>query len=287
MSVVLAKALLEKLNLEAIDLDLFRAQNEEAFGGRLFGGQVLAQALAAAQKTLYDHRPCHSLHGYFLRPGRLDTPVVFQVERIRDGRSFTTRRVIAVQRGQAIFSLDASFQLPERGLNHQVQMGSYPSPDQLEDDQAVAARLDLEEPRKTWMTRPKPFQTRSVSPLDLPPVNRTEQAVWIRFSSTISSPDQQQQLLAYASDMGLVSTSALPHREHLSRDHFQMASLDHTLWFHDDFDVSEWVLYVKDTPVTGGNRGLNRGTFFDDEGRCIASVIQEGLMRVADTNHQG
>ena len=166
MSDVSARALLEKLDLEVIDQDLFRAQNEDAFGGRLFGGQVLAQALAAAQNTLYDSRPCHSLHGYFLRPGRIDTPVVFQVERIRDGKSFTTRRVIGVQRGQAIFSLDASFQIPESGLQHQVEVGSYPRPDQLRDDQEVAAQLDLEEPRKTWMTRERPFQTRSVTPLD-------------------------------------------------------------------------------------------------------------------------
>ena len=287
MSDVLARALLEKLDLEVIDQDLFRAQNEDAFGGRLFGGQVLAQALAAAQNTLYDSRPCHSLHGYFLRPGRIDTPVVFQVERIRDGKSFTTRRVIGVQRGQAIFSLDASFQIPESGLQHQVEVGSYPRPDQLSDDQEVAAKLDLEEPRKTWMTRERPFQTRSVTPLDQPPVNRTEQAVWIRFLSRVQSSNHHQQLLAYASDMGLVSTSALPHRERLSRDHFQMASLDHTLWFHDDFDISQWLLYVKETPVTGGNRGLNRGTFFDASGRCVASVIQEGLMRVAEATPQG
>ena len=286
MSEAAAIALRDKLSLEQLDLDLFRAQNEATLGNRLFGGQVLAQALSAAQQTI-EERPCHSLHGYFLRPGKVDIPVIFQVERIRDGKSFSTRRIMGIQNGQAIFSMDASFQVKEAGLHHQMERQPVPPPEALEDDRLVALRMTDLGPHAAWMTRERPFQIRSVAPIDQAPTAKTSQAVWIRFSAPILNITTQQQLLAYASDMGLVSTAALPHRPNIPRDRLQMASLDHSLWFHDDLDLNDWLLYVKDTPVSHSNRGLNRGSFFDQEGRLVASVIQEGLMRIASGSDQG
>jgi len=286
MTTALAQALHDKLVLERIDLDIFRAENEATLGPRLFGGQVLAQALSAAQETISD-RPCHSLHGYFLRPGKVDRPVVFQVERIRDGKSFSTRRIIGVQAGEAIFSMDASFQQSESGLTHQMAIDDFPEPESLEDDRLVAMRMTNLGPRGEWMTRDRPFELRSVIAIDQPVKARTSQAVWIKFLAPVQELTKHQQLLAYASDMGLVSTAALPHREAIDRTQLQMASLDHSLWFHDALDLNDWLLYVKDTPVSHSNRGLNRGSFFDQEGRLVASVIQEGLMRVAPIPDQG
>jgi len=279
MTTALAQALHDKLVLERIDLDIFRAENEATLGPRLFGGQVLAQALSAAQETISD-RPCHSLHGYFLRPGKVDRPVVFQVERIRDGKSFSTRRIIGVQAGEAIVSMDASFQQSESGLTHQMAIDDFPEPESLEDDRLVAMRMTNLGPRGEWMTRDRPFELRSVIAIDQPVKARTSQAVWIKFLAPVQELTKHQQLLAYASDMGLVSTAALPHREAIDRTQLQMASLDHSLWFHQDFSVSDWLLYVKETPVSFGNRGLNRGGFFDRAGNRVASVIQEGLMRL-------
>ena len=286
MSEATAIALRDKLTLEQLDLDLFRAQNEATLGERLFGGQVLAQALSAAQQTI-ENRPCHSLHGYFLRPGKVDIPVIFQVERIRDGKSFSTRRIMGIQKGQAIFSMDASFQVKEPGLHHQIERQPVPEPEALEDDRQVALRMTDLGPHGPWMTRERPFQMRSIVPVDQAPTPKTNQAVWIKFSAPILDVTTQQQLLAYASDMGLVSTAALPHRASLPRDRLQMASLDHSLWFHEALDLNDWLLYVKDTPVSHSNRGLNRGSFFDRAGRLVASVIQEGLMRIASGSDQG
>lgn len=286
MSEATAVALRDKLTLEQLDLDLFRAENEATLGDRLFGGQVLSQALSAAQQTITE-RPCHSLHGYFLRPGKVDIPVIFQVERIRDGKSFSTRRIMGIQNGQAIFSMDASFQVKEEGLHHQIDCQSVPPPEALEDDRKVALSMSDLGPHGAWMTRERPFQIRSVIPIDQAPTAQTHQSVWIRFLAPIVHATTQQQLLAYASDMGLVSTAALPHRPNIQRNRLQMASLDHSLWFHDHFDLNDWLLYVKDTPVSHSNRGLNRGSFFDRDGRLLASVIQEGLMRIAPEPDQG
>lgn len=286
MSEATAVALRDKLTLEQLDLDLFRAENEATLGDRLFGGQVLSQALSAAQQTITE-RPCHSLHGYFLRPGKVDIPVIFQVERIRDGKSFSTRRIMGIQNGQAIFSMDASFQVKEEGLHHQIDCQSVPPPEALEDDRKVALRMSDLGPHGAWMTRERPFQIRSVIPIDQAPTAQTHQSVWIRFLAPIVHATTQQQLLAYASDMGLVSTAALPHRPNIQRNRLQMASLDHSLWFHDHFDLNDWLLYVKDTPVSHSNRGLNRGSFFGRDGRLLASVIQEGLMRIAPEPDQG
>ncbi|MGA1107329.1 MAG: acyl-CoA thioesterase [Pseudomonadales bacterium] len=280
MSEPLAKQLLSELSLEQLDLDIFRARSDTQLGDRLFGGLVLAQALSALQSTVELDRPCLSLHGYFLRPGRVNQPIIFHVDRIRDGKSFTTRRVKGVQQGEAIFSMDASFHVSEPGLHHQMPMAEFPQPEDLEEDRVVASRMPNLGERAVWMTRERPFELRSVYPIDQAPAGRDHQAVWVKFLSRVMREQDHQLLLAYASDMGLVSTASLPHRETIQRDVLQMASLDHALWFHERFDISDWLLYYKESPVSEGSRGMNRGLFYTRDGRLVASTMQEGLMRV-------
>ena len=276
-----ASELLSILNLETIEMNLFRAANEKRFGARLFGGQVLAQALAAAGNTVPDDRQCHSLHAYFLRPGSSAVPVVYNVDRIRDGGSFTTRRIVAIQHGEAIFSMDASFQVAEQGLVHQIDMTPLVLPEELEDDMDVARRSPGIPQFSGWSTRERPFDIRSVYPADRPRPRNNSNPVWIRFRDNVSeSPRQQRCLLAYASDMGLVSTAMLPHRGTVGRGSVQMASLDHALWFHCDVSLDDWLLYIKETTSGSASRGFNRGAFYTREGRLIASTMQEGLMRV-------
>lgn len=273
--------LLSLLELENIEVNLFRGTNEKRFGARLFGGQVLAQALAAAGSTVDDARQCHSLHGYFLRPGDSALPVVYSVERIRDGGSFTTRRIVAIQHGEAVFSMDASFQVKEQGLTHQMDISPWPGPEQLEDDLVVAKRSPDIELVSGWSTRERPFDLRSVYPVDRPRPESRQNPVWIRFRNQAgNSPRLARCLLAYASDMGLVSTAMLPHRGIAHRDRMQMASLDHGLWFHDEVDLSDWLLYVKETTSAAASRGFNRGAFYTRDGKLVASVMQEGLMRL-------
>ena len=202
-----ADDLMSVLDLEQIEADIFRGANEsrEGMGPRLFGGQVLGQALVAASRTVEDARPCHSLHAYFMRPGDPEVPVLYSVDRIRDGRSFTTRRIVAVQRGEAIFSMDASFQVEEKGLEHQIDMTDIPDPDSLEDDMTVARRLPKSAPISGWARRPRPFEMRSVYPLDSDSRDDHQNPVWIRFRKELRSTQENQFALAYASDMGLVS----------------------------------------------------------------------------------
>jgi len=276
-----ADELLDVLNLETIETNLFRGTNEARHGARLFGGQVLAQALTAAMGTVDPDRPCHSLHAYFLRPGASDVPVLYSVERIRDGRSFTTRRIVAIQKGEAIFSMDASFHVREKGLEHRMEIPDLPGPDKLEDDMEVARRMSDASPMSGWSTRPRPFDLRSVYPVDRPSPGNNLNPVWLRFRRPLPNDHRLHQcLLAYASDMGLVSTSILPHRQSVGRQQVQMASLDHALWLHNDFTVDDWILYVKETMTTAASRGYNRGAFYTRDGTLIASALQEGLMRV-------
>lgn len=276
--------LLDVMDLEVIEDDIYRGRNEnrKGMGPRLFGGQVLGQALAAASRTVEADRPCHSLHAYFMRPGDPAVPVLYNVERIRDGRSFTTRRIVAVQRGEAIFSMDASFQLQEPGLEHQIDASAWPSPDQLEDDVTVARRMPKNAPISGWARRPRPFELRSVYPLDQERPDGNENPVWIRFRQPVDDTRMHQFLLAYASDMGLVSTAMLPHRHDVPRSQLQMASLDHALWFHQPFDTTEWLIYIKETPTAAAARGFNRGSFYTRDGTLVASTMQEGLMRVRE-----
>lgn len=278
-----AEQLLSVLSLELIDTNLFRGQNEYRQDGmRLFGGQVLAQALTAATNTTDNDRHIHSLHGYFLRPGDARVPVLYSVDRIRDGRSFTTRRVVGTQNGESIFSMSTSFHVAETGFSHQTDMPDVPRPDDLEDDHLVSARVhNIENLASRWSTRERPFAIRSTYPLDQPRPDNINNPIWIRFKHDL--PDDRNlhcALLAYASDMGFVSTSSLPHRETVTRASLQMASLDHAIWFHRPCRMDEWILYCKSTPSSASSRGFNQGTFYSLDGKIIASSMQEGLMRV-------
>jgi acyl-CoA thioesterase-2 len=276
-----AQALIEVLQLERIETNIWRGSNEERFGFRLFGGQVLAQALAAATRTVDAARPCHSLHGYFLRPGAAEVPVIYKVEQIRDGQSFTTRRIVAVQNGEAIFSMDASFHRPEAGLAHQIDMNDIPPPESLEDDSQVAKRAN--DPNQQWAMRERAFERRSIYQQTRPDNDLISNPMWIRYRQRVEpSPTLHRCLLAYASDMNLVSTALLPHQNTISPGKLQVASLDHAVWFHHDPDVNDWLIYMKETPQGGAGRGYTRGAFYTRAGKLVASTMQEGLIRVRD-----
>lgn len=278
-----ADRLLEILQLERIEENLYRGLNEARGNFRLFGGQVLSQALRAAYATV-DARQAHSVHAYFMRAGDAARPVLYEVDRIRDGRSFTTRRVVAIQEGKAIFSMSVSFQIEEQGFEHSASMPNVPPPDELEDDLVVVARLRQRHPNLSPMAgRPRPFETRSVFALGSSAweKNRFWNPVWIRFAREVPGSDQAlvRCLLAYASDMGLVSTSVLPHAESLARDSVQMASLDHALWIHRPVCMDDWLLLHKHTSTAERARGLVHAAFYDIDGELLASVSQEGLVR--------
>jgi len=274
-----AQGLIELVQLERIETNIWRGNNEERFGFRLFGGQVLAQALAAATRTVDAERPCHSLHGYFLRPGSADVPVIYKVEQIRDGGSFTTRRIVAVQNGEAIFSMDTSFHRRESGLTHQMDMRDIPSPESLEDDSDVAKRSN--DPDQQWAMRERAFERRSIYQQTRPDDDKTSSPMWIRYRQQVEpDPHLHRCLLAYASDMNLVSTAMLPHKGAFTPGKTQMASLDHAIWFHHDPDVNDWLVYMKETPQGGAGRGFTRGAFYTRDGKLVASAMQEGLMRV-------
>ena len=272
----LTRQLLDLLNLESIETNVFRGQNEPRQHHRLFGGQVLAQALAAAYRTVHEARSCHSLHGYFLRPGDSTRPVLYSVESIRDGHSFTTRRVKAIQKGEAIFSMDASFQVHESGLHHQIDLEKdWPLPETITDDHVAAVRKWGKQAGK-WM-RERPFEVRSVED-----GADNAAASWIRFKERLDDAGAMHQLLlSYASDMSLISTAMIPHRRTMKpgKGSLQMASLDHALWFHRPFNVSDWLLYTRETPAAAGARGFTRGAFYSRQGELVASVMQEGLIR--------
>ena len=292
-----AGRLLEILQLERIEENLYRGQNEVSGRFRLFGGQVLAQALRAASNTVED-RQVHSLHAYFMRAGDAQRPVLYEIDRIRDGRSFTTRRVVAIQDGRAIFSMSASFQVEESGFEHTHSMPNVPPPEELEDDLDVVARLSERHPDLSPMAgRARPFEMRSVFPLGSKQwqQHRFWNPVWIRFPLDITEAvagdagAQQAQmrcLLAYASDMGLVSTALLPHGGEVPRDSVQMASLDHALWVHRQVPNNDWLLFHKRTSNADGARGLTHADFFSRDGVLLASVSQEGLLRMIEAPHQ-
>jgi acyl-CoA thioesterase II len=281
-----AARLLEVLELEPIERNLYRGANEVRGAFRLFGGQVLAQALRAAAHTVEDRTP-HSLRAYFIRAGDASRPVLYEVERIRDGQSFATRRVVAIQQGEAIFSMDVSFQVHEPGFEHAHRMPNVPPPEELEDDiravEALAERLPGLSP---MAGRPRPFEMRSVFRLGSPEwqQNRFWNPVWIRFCGALPAGDGvlASCVLAYASDMGLVSTGALPHGESVPRSRLQLASLDHALWLHRPAPMADWLLFHKRTSTASGSRALAHAEFFTRDGTLVASVSQEGLMRVPD-----
>jgi acyl-CoA thioesterase-2 len=279
----LIDSVLEHLDLEQIETNLFRGISEQLGPPRVFGGQVIGQALIAALRTVED-RPCHSLHGYFLRPGDPTTPIIYEVDRIRDGKSFTTRRVIAIQNGEIIFNMSASFQSFEEGLSHQIEMPKVLGPESLPSEEEMFERREksMSPEMITLMKRDRPVEMKRVGEYDYinPVKSAPQQCIWFRSKKKLGEDTALHQcLLAYASDKGLMSTATLPHGMSFMTG-LMTASLDHSMWFHRDFCFDEWVLIAMDSPVSGGSRGFNRGNIFTEDGRLIASVAQEGLMRL-------
>ena len=277
------ETLVETLQLERIEENLFRGTSPDTAPGRIFGGQVIAQSLLAAYETV-ETRVCHSLHCYFIRPGDPSIPILFEVDRSRDGGSFTTRRVVAIQRGQQIFNLAASFQDVEQGFEHQAPMPETPTPEEL-DDEVTAQKKLLEkapEPMRRMMMRPRPIEMRGRDSFGWPPSENKEpqSAVWMRAREPIGEdPHMHQVVLAYASDMNLLSTAMRPHRVGWQTQGLQSASLDHAMWFHKPSNFNDWHLYAQDSPSASGGRGFVRGSLYTRDGTLVASVAQEGLMR--------
>jgi acyl-CoA thioesterase-2 len=275
-------ALCALLDLEPIEVNIFRGISPDEPRQRVFGGPVAGQALVAAARTVEADWPVHSLHAYFLRPGDVSVPILYDVDRIRDGRSFTTRRVVAIQHGRAIFNLSASFHHPEPGLDHQFTMPDVTPPDELPTFEERFA--PFKEKLGEWYTRPRPIDTRNV---DWTPMDRNEalppyQRVWLRADGRLpDDPILHTCVLTYASDMTLLDTTLNPHRDKVDEEHLMMASLDHAMWFHRPFRADEWLLYAQDTPSTSNGRGLARGLIWNQSGDLIASVMQEGLIRVS------
>ena len=275
--------LIEILDLEQLEVNLFRGRSPDESRQRIFGGQVAGQALVAAGRTV-ERGIVHSLHAYFLRPGDPSTPILYLVDRIRDGRTFTTRRVVAIQHGHAIFSMSVSFHVDEPGLAHQATMPAVPKPDSLPDDaelrKAVLARMP--EPVRRYYERERPIELRPVE-LDRylgKPTPDGKFHVWIRAIDRL--PDQpaiHQCVLAYASDMMLLDAATIPHGRTLFEPTIMAASLDHAMWFHRPFRADEWLLYAQDSPSAGGARGFARGMIFAADGTLVASVAQEGMIR--------
>lgn len=278
------ETLIQLLALEPIEENLFRGNSHDLGYRQLFGGQVLGQALSAACQTVDSGRQLHSLHGYFLRPGDAKRSVVYQVERMRDGGSFSARRITAIQKGQILFSGMASFQQPEVGFSHQVRMPDVPGPEHLPSDIEIIQRWGDRVPERIRERLPsrKAIQLRPVglrNPID-PQPQEPLQHLWLRADGQLPDiPALHRYLLAYASDFFLVATALLPHHASLWQKDLQLASLDHAIWFHRDLKADEWLLYSLESPWSGEGRGLARGHFFNQAGDLVATVAQEGLIR--------
>jgi acyl-CoA thioesterase-2 len=269
----------ETLQLEQLEVNLFRGITPADSPGRIFGGQVIAQALLAAYRTV-ETRLCHSLHCYFIRPGDPSVPIVFEVDRSRDGGSFTTRRVVAIQNGAQIFVLAASFQEAETGFEHQKPMPASPGweglPDHTEDE--IRMLRETPEEARRWISRRQAIEMR-VAPSDAGGVPQSK--VWLRAHDPIGDDQRMHQaILAYASDMSLLATAMRPHGLKFDTPGFQPASLDHAMWFHHPLNFNNWHLYDLDSPSASGGRGFIRGSIFTADGTLVASVAQEGLMRM-------
>ena len=277
--------LLALLDLEALEVNIYRGQNRNIGTGRVFGGQVFAQALVAAQRTVPAGRDAHSVHGYFLRAGDLGAPIVYFVDRPRDGGSFTSRRVTAIQHGEAIFHLSASFHISEPGLEHQMPMPDAPAPESLAPELDLIREMAdrIPEPLRTFLTQDRPIDFRPVAPYDPFRSEVREPARQVWFRSITRLPDERiihQAVLAYASDYGLLPTALNPHGVPMRDARLQLASIDHSVWMHRPFRSDDWLLYVMDSPAAAGARGFTRGTIFSRDGQLVASVAQEGLMRI-------
>ena len=279
--------LLELLTLEQLEVNLFRGTSRDIGTERVFGGQVLAQAVLAANQTVED-RLIHSLHAYFLRAGDHEAPIVYDVDRSRDGRSFTARRVVAIQHGRPIFTLAASYQLEQDGVEHQFEMPEVPSPEQMEETPMISSELLDNAPQKLrrWFTRFGPFEFRPVvdqNPFDPVPKPPFKQ-FWFRLKGEMNDDQAMHRaLLAYASDFHLIGTATLPHGMSFIKGNVSMASLDHAMWFHRPVRVDDWLLYDCDSPSASGSRGLARGMIYNREGSLVASVAQEGMIRMLDS----
>ncbi len=278
MSKALAN-LIDNINLEKIEINIFRGVTLDSARGHVYGGQVLAQAMNAAQRTVATPFVLHSLHAYFLRPGDAEIPIVYEVDRIRDGRSFATRRVIAIQRGRAIFNVSLSFQLVEEGLEHQDSMPQVPGPEDLISDRVYYAEVlgQKVNPQFEW-----PIEYRQVDPVDprKPEKANSTTHVWFKCDGKIADDQtQHQELLAYASDNHLLLTALRQHNLTNWSEGMRVASLDHAIWFHREFRIDDWLLYELHSPSAANGRGLAQGRIFNRHGIIVASTVQEGLLR--------
>ncbi len=273
---------LSVLELEQLEVNLFRGESRDIGSPQVYGGQVLGQALSAAYRTI-DGRECHSLHAYFLRRGDFNAPIIYQVDRSRDGHGFSSRRVVAIQHGEQIFHMSCSFQVPEPGLDHEAPMPDAPPPESLGNFESYADEIlmDLPEKVRPFFQHRRPFEMRPVQLRNYvnPVQEQPYRQVWFRAVDRIPSDDQRLHrcLLAYVSDYNILETSTLPHGR--SFLHVQMASIDHAMWFHRPFRADEWLLYVVDSPSASGARGFARGSIYTRDGRLVASAAQEGLIR--------
>jgi acyl-CoA thioesterase II len=277
--------LLGLLKLEPIEENLFRGRSQDLGFRQLFGGQVLGQALSAASRTVEPERRVHSLHGYFLRPGDASLPVVYTVDRVRDGGSFTTRRVVAIQKGQPIFTVMASFHAEESGYSHQARMPDVEGPEGIPTEIELLSQHAHRFPerlREKFLGE-KPIEMRPVTHVDWFAPEKCEPLKYVWFRANGELPDDPQvhrYLLAYASDFNLITTAMQPHGVTVVQRNIQVASLDHALWFHGELRMNEWLLYAMDSPWAGSGRGLSRGHIFTRDGKLVASVVQEGLIRL-------
>ena len=275
-------ALLELLDLEQIELNIFRGRSPDEQRQRVFGGQVAGQALVAAGRTVPADRPVHSLHAYFIRPGDPSVPIVYTVDRVRDGRSFTTRRVSAIQHGKIIFTLSASFQHPEPGPEHADPIPQAPRPEEVEPNRERLARYFDQAPPEFL---DNPIELRSVGPLSIeadldPSLRTTRNMVWLRVNGDLpDDPLLHVCLMTYASDMTLLDPVLLAHGLSWMDGRTTGASLDHAMWFHRPFRIDQWLLYAQESPIASGARGLGRGEVFTADGELVVSVVQEGLIR--------
>ena len=276
--------LLELLKLEKIEENIFRGRSQDLGFGNVFGGQVLGQSLSAASQTVPPERSVHSLHAYFMRGGDPNLAIVYQVDCLRDGNSFTTRRATAIQKGRPILSLEASFQVAEEGLEHQAAMPAVPGPEELKSELEMARSIKDRIPAsiREKILCDKPIEIRPVNPVDPFAPKKMDPVKYSWFRAIGRVPDDiavHKYMLAYASDFGLVGTALYPHGVTFWDPRMQVASLDHAIWFHRDFRIDEWLLYAMDSPSSGHSRGLNRGNIFTRDGRLVASTTQEGLIR--------
>jgi acyl-CoA thioesterase II len=275
--------LLTLLELEQLEVNLFRGESRDIGSPQVFGGQVLGQALTAASATV-EGRVVHSLHAYFLRRGDFNAPIVYQVDRSLDGHSFSNRRVVAIQHGEQIFNMAASFQVPEDGFDHQIGMPQVPRPEELPDSSVPPRELleRLPERMRRFFQQPRPFEFRLVQQVDPLRPRRAAPARQVWFRAVGRLPDDEKLhrcLLAYVSDYFLLDTATLPHGISMLHGSIIMASIDHAMWFHRPLRVDEWLLYAVESPSASGARGFARASVFSLDGRLVASTAQEGLVR--------